>query len=82
MSRNTKKSTNLILFVFQLRHHPLPRQEFFDNLVACASSQGFTIDTSSSKALADSLDKCVDANDVFMNRVSELLFSSTSWAFL
>lgn len=56
-----------------LRHHPLPRQEFFDNLVACASSQGFTIDTSSSKALADSLDKCVDANDVFMNRLLRMM---------
>lgn len=56
-----------------LRHHPLPRQEFFDNLVACASSQGFTIDTSSSKALADSLDRCVDANDIFMNRLLRMM---------
>ena len=58
-----------MLLWLQLRHHPLPRQEHFDSLVACALSKGFTIDTQTNKALADSLDRCVDPADPEVNKV-------------
>ncbi|XP_033109550.1 DIS3-like exonuclease 1 [Anneissia japonica] len=50
-----------------LRYHPLPRQDHFQQLVESAKAKGFEVDTSTSKTLADSLDKCVDANDVNVN---------------
>ncbi|XP_038076853.1 DIS3-like exonuclease 1 isoform X2 [Patiria miniata] len=52
-----------------LRHHPLPRQDQFQDLVDSAKARGFTIDTSSNKALADSLDKCVDPKDPVYNKI-------------
>ncbi|XP_072031507.1 LOW QUALITY PROTEIN: DIS3-like exonuclease 1 [Amphiura filiformis] len=52
-----------------LRHHPLPRQDQFQELLYCAKAKGYRIDTSSNKALADSLDKCVDSNDPLYNRI-------------
>ncbi|KAM4631192.1 DIS3-like exonuclease 1 [Polymixia lowei] len=69
-----------------LRHHPPPRQEFFCQLVDSAKAQGFTIDTRSNKALADSLDCAVDPMDPLVNRLlrimatqamSNALYSST-----
>ncbi|XP_061671663.1 DIS3-like exonuclease 1 isoform X2 [Syngnathoides biaculeatus] len=56
-----------------LRHHPLPRQEFFTLLVDSAKSRGFTIDTGSNKALADSLDRAVDPQDPLLNRVLRMM---------
>ncbi|XP_005990163.1 DIS3-like exonuclease 1 isoform X1 [Latimeria chalumnae] len=52
-----------------LRHHPAPRQEFFTNLIECARAKGFNMDTSSNKALADSLDHAEDPNDPFVNKL-------------
>ncbi|XP_045156829.2 DIS3-like exonuclease 1 [Mercenaria mercenaria] len=52
-----------------LRHHPLPKDEQFGNLRSCASSRGFNIETSSNKQLAESLDRCVDANDPVVNKL-------------
>ncbi|KAH0620103.1 hypothetical protein JD844_014705 [Phrynosoma platyrhinos] len=52
-----------------LRQHPPPRQEFFSELRECASAKGFTIDTRSNKALADSLDKAVDPSDPLVNKL-------------
>jgi len=52
-----------------LRHHPLPRKQHFSNLMHCASSKGFAIDTSSNKSLADSLDECVDLKDPNFNKI-------------
>lgn len=52
-----------------LRHHPLPRENNFDNLRNCAKSLGFCIDTSSNKALAESLDQCVDPLDPMVNKL-------------
>ncbi|KAL9987682.1 hypothetical protein ACROYT_G002028 [Oculina patagonica] len=52
-----------------LRHHPLPRKQHFTNLMHCAASKGFSIDTSSNKALADSLDECVDPQDPNFNKL-------------
>ncbi|XP_027053646.1 DIS3-like exonuclease 1 isoform X3 [Pocillopora damicornis] len=52
-----------------LRHHPLPRKQHFSNLIHCAASKGFSIDTSSNKSLADSLDECVDPQDPNFNKL-------------
>ena len=55
--------------IFQLRNHPPPRQEQFDNLLKCAATRGFHVDTSSNKALAASLDACMDSKDPLVNSV-------------
>nr|XP_013000905.1 DIS3-like exonuclease 1 isoform X2 [Cavia porcellus] len=52
-----------------LRQHPPPHQEFFAELRKCAAAKGFTIDTRSNKALADSLDKAEDPTDPMVNRL-------------
>ncbi|XP_053318305.1 DIS3-like exonuclease 1 isoform X2 [Spea bombifrons] len=52
-----------------LRLHPPPRQEFFQELKECAQAQGFSIDTRSNKALADSLDKANNPSDPIVNRL-------------
>ncbi|KAK3732209.1 hypothetical protein QZH41_015302, partial [Actinostola sp. cb2023] len=56
-----------------LRRHPLPRQQYFSNLVHCAKSKGFTIDSSSNKSLADSLDDCLDLKDPTFNKIMRTL---------
>nr|KAG5699567.1 hypothetical protein BaRGS_033763 [Batillaria attramentaria] len=50
-----------------LRNHPSPRQDQFDNLLKCAAVRGFSVDTSSNKALAASLDGCTDPRDPLVN---------------
>ncbi|PIK57161.1 putative DIS3-like exonuclease 1 [Apostichopus japonicus] len=52
-----------------LRHHPLPRQEQFADLVMSARAKNFEIDTSSNKALAESLDQCIDQEDPVYNKI-------------
>ncbi|XP_044058525.1 DIS3-like exonuclease 1 [Siniperca chuatsi] len=56
-----------------LRRHPPPRQEFFSQLVETATAGGFTIDTGTNKALADSLDRAVDPQDPLVNRLLRML---------
>ncbi|KAG7242762.1 hypothetical protein INR49_020137 [Caranx melampygus] len=56
-----------------LRRHPPARQEFFSQVVESARAKGFTIDTSSNKALADSLDQAVDAQDPLVNRLLRMM---------
>ncbi|KAG9260850.1 DIS3-like exonuclease 1 isoform X1 [Astyanax mexicanus] len=56
-----------------LRHHPPPRQEFFNQLIDCAKTLGFTIDTRSNKTLADSLDHAVDPLDPLVNRLMRVM---------
>ncbi|KAM6980009.1 DIS3-like exonuclease 1 [Aplochiton taeniatus] len=56
-----------------LRHHPPPRQEFFNQLIDSAKARGFTIDTRSNKALADSLDQAVDPQDPLVNRMLRVM---------
>ncbi|KAK2853652.1 hypothetical protein Q5P01_006313 [Channa striata] len=56
-----------------LRRHPPPRQEFFSELVESATARGFTIDTRSNKALADSLDQAVDPQDSVVNRLLRMM---------
>ncbi|KAJ8370006.1 hypothetical protein SKAU_G00100340 [Synaphobranchus kaupii] len=56
-----------------LRHHPAPRQEFFCQLTDSAKALGFSIDTRSNKALADSLDQAVDHEDPLVNRLLRMM---------
>ena len=55
--------------LFQLRHHPLPKEEQFGNLRNCASARGYKINTMTNKDLAESLDRCVDTSDPVVNKV-------------
>jgi exosome complex exonuclease DIS3/RRP44 len=56
-----------------LRRHPAPPPAHFAPLLAAAASAGFTLDVSSSRALADSLDAAVRADDPFFNRLLRIL---------
>lgn len=56
-----------------LRHHPPPRQEHFSQLQESARAQGFSIDTRSNKALAESLDQAVDPQDPEVNRLLRMM---------
>ncbi|XP_023264546.1 DIS3-like exonuclease 1 [Seriola lalandi dorsalis] len=56
-----------------LRRHPPARQEIFSQLVESARAKGFTIDTSSNKALAESLDRAVDPQDPLVNRLLRMM---------
>ncbi|XP_076854118.1 DIS3-like exonuclease 1 [Brachyhypopomus gauderio] len=56
-----------------LRHHPPPKQEFFNQLIDSARSRHFTIDTRSNKALADSLDQASDPQDPLVNRLLRMM---------
>jgi len=59
----------------QLRHHPLPKEEQFSNLMSCAAARGFNINTTTNKLLADSLNQCVDTSDPIVNKVNMQHFS-------
>ena len=50
-----------------LRRHPAPPLERFSDFLEHASRKGFTIDASSSKNLADSLDAAIDPSDPELN---------------
>ncbi|KAK5915867.1 hypothetical protein CesoFtcFv8_001419 [Champsocephalus esox] len=50
-----------------------PLEEFFSQLVESATAGGFTIDTSTNKALADSLDQAVDPQDPMVNRLLRIM---------
>uniref|UniRef100_A0A8C6SZQ5 DIS3-like exonuclease 1 n=1 Tax=Neogobius melanostomus TaxID=47308 RepID=A0A8C6SZQ5_9GOBI len=56
-----------------LRHHPPPRQEYFSQLQESARAHGFSIDTSSNKALALSLEQAVDPQDPEVNRLLRMM---------
>ncbi|XP_051561526.1 DIS3-like exonuclease 1 isoform X2 [Myxocyprinus asiaticus] len=56
-----------------LRHHPPPKQEFFSHLIESAKARGFSIDTRSNRALADSLERSVDPQDPLVNRLLRMM---------
>uniref|UniRef100_A0A3B3DPL0 DIS3-like exonuclease 1 n=1 Tax=Oryzias melastigma TaxID=30732 RepID=A0A3B3DPL0_ORYME len=56
-----------------LRRHPPPRQELFNQLVDTAKVMGFSIDTRTNKALADSLDRAADPQDPMVNRLLRMM---------
>lgn len=56
-----------------LRRHPSPPQTNFDPLIKAVRHQGFDIDTSSGKALADSLDRIVKEDNPYFNTMLRIL---------
>lgn len=56
-----------------LRRHPTPPQTNFDPLIKAVRHQGFSIETSSGKELADSLDKIVKADNPYFNTMLRIL---------
>lgn len=52
-----------------LRRHPPPLAESLSKLVDCASVKGWKLKTNCNKALSESLDACVDADDPSINKV-------------
>lgn len=56
-----------------LRRHPTPPQTNFDPLIKAVRHQGFDIDTSTGKALADSLDRIVKTDNPYFNTMSRIL---------
>jgi exosome complex exonuclease DIS3/RRP44 len=56
-----------------LRRHPTPPQTNFEPLIKAVRYQGFSIDTMDGKALADSLDKIVKAENPYFNTMLRIL---------
>lgn len=56
-----------------LRRHQPPSKEQFAPLVSAASAVGVTLDISSSKSLADSLDRAVKPDNLFFNKLLRIL---------
>lgn len=56
-----------------LRRHPTPPQTNFEPLIKAVRHQGFDIDTTSGKALADSLDKLVKEDNPYFNTMLRIL---------
>lgn len=56
-----------------LRRHPTPPQTNFDPLIKAVRHQGFDIDTSSGKDLADSLDRIVKDDNPYFNTMLRIL---------
>lgn len=56
-----------------LRRHPTPPQTNFDPLIKSVRHQGFDIDTSTGKALADSLDRIVKPENPYFNTMLRIL---------
>jgi len=59
-----------------LRLHPPPKKDNFEELKICAKSKGWTVNTTSNKALAESLDRCSDAQDPTVNFLLRSLATS------
>ncbi|KAL5706081.1 Exosome complex exonuclease RRP44 A [Ranunculus cassubicifolius] len=55
-----------------LRRHPVPTKEMLEPLLRTAASVGLDLDVSSSKALADSLDRAV-GDDPYFNKLIRIL---------
>ncbi|EPS71662.1 hypothetical protein M569_03096, partial [Genlisea aurea] len=55
-----------------LRRHPAPTKEMLEPLIQTAASVSVSLDVTSSKALADSLDRAV-ANDPYFNKLIRIL---------
>ncbi|CAO2834115.1 unnamed protein product [Amaranthus hypochondriacus] len=59
-------------FFSLLRRHPTPTREMLEPLLRTAAAIGLDLDVSSSKALADSLDRAV-GNDPYFNKLIRIL---------
>ncbi|ORY24609.1 RNB-domain-containing protein [Neocallimastix californiae] len=56
-----------------LRRHPTPPQSNFDVLIAAAESVGIKLECSSSKELADSLDKAIIPEQPYFNKLIRIM---------
>ncbi|KCV70487.1 hypothetical protein H696_02828 [Fonticula alba] len=56
-----------------LRRHPAPTALRFDELQQFLRARGHSLDVSSNRALADSLDRCSDPEDPFFNSLCRML---------
>ncbi|KAE9417136.1 hypothetical protein Angca_008174, partial [Angiostrongylus cantonensis] len=56
-----------------LRRHPVPIEASYKPLLEAAKQRGFSINVSSGKALADSLNRAVDENNPMLNRLLRML---------
>jgi exosome complex exonuclease DIS3/RRP44 len=56
-----------------LRRHPSPNQSSFDALIRATTDMGITIDPSSSKTLAASLDKAEVSSDAYFNKLLRIM---------
>ncbi|KAK9823835.1 hypothetical protein WJX72_005833 [[Myrmecia] bisecta] len=56
-----------------LRRHPVPAPRQFDPLLRAAAAAGFSLDCSTSKMLAESLDKAVRADDAYFNKLVRIM---------
>ena len=56
-----------------LRRHPTPPPRQFEPLLRAATAVGLTMDCSTSKALAESLDKAVRADDPYFNKLIRIM---------
>lgn len=60
-----------------LRRHPPPKEKELNNFVNILKERGFTIDTSSSLSMGESLDKVSKKNDPFFNKLVRSLLTRT-----
>ena len=60
-----------------LRRHPPPKEKELNNFVNILKERGFTIDTSSSLSMGESLDKISKKNDPFFNKLVRSLLTRT-----
>lgn len=67
---NTTFSTS---FRFCGRRHPVPSAHAFDGLLSACNAVGVTLDTTSSKELAISLDEAELSGNPFFNRLLRIL---------
>ncbi|KAJ9518542.1 hypothetical protein QJQ45_018546, partial [Haematococcus lacustris] len=56
-----------------LRRHPTPPPRQFEPILKAAAAVGLTLDVSSSKALAESLDAAVRAEDAYFNKLVRIM---------
>ncbi|CAJ0584354.1 unnamed protein product, partial [Mesorhabditis spiculigera] len=56
-----------------LRRHPVPDESSYKPLIDAAQKKGFQVSTESGKALADSLDRCVDRQNPMTNTLLRML---------
>ena len=60
-----------------LRRHPPPKEKELNNFIKILNERGFSIDTSSSLNLSNSLDKINKENDPFFNKLIRTLLTRT-----
>ena len=60
-----------------LRRHPPPKEKELNNFIKILNERGYSIDSSSSLNLSNSLDKIIKENDPFFNKLIRTLLTRT-----